>query len=316
MNIIKSSFISIALLTIPAVSSAQDKLLLSIDLIRHGDRVTSCSLPSDEPIQDLNLLTSKGKQESLALGKKLRTLYVNQLKLLPNQYQANSIYIRSTDAQRTIETARAIAEGLYPDIEIPIENVKINKVDLLIAKPDSHIRSIIRRYINQRNIWKSIQNNHHDKLHQWRHYSGLSLSNFAELDCLADNLAYKANHHLPLPTGINEKTVEEINTLDQSIILQDFQQNNFPNGDRFLQVVRSYAIEVIKHQTQLRYILFVGHDSSLLSVLKSLNVPIEHYPNFNARINFSLYEHNQSYYMKITYDDKIIRQGAFPLQTL
>lgn len=296
---------------LPGISSAQDKLILSIDLIRHGDRVSSCSLPSDKSIQDLNQLTNKGKQKSVSLGKKLRDLYVIQSKLLSTRYQPNSIYIRSTDTQRTIETAHAIAEGLYPETEIPIDSVSKTQDNLLIAKPDSHLSSLIRRYINQLQIWKTVKAN--DKLKQWRHLSGLPLSSFTQLDCLADNLVYKVNHHMTLPAGFNEKIIEEINALDQSIILQDFQQNYFPNGNSFIQKVRSYAIQAIKHQTHLKYILFVGHDSSLLSVLKALNVPINHYPNFNARINFSLYEHDRGYYMKVTYDDEISFQNALTI---
>lgn len=206
-------------------------------------------------------------------------------------------------------TAAAISNGLYPAAKVRVNTLSANQDNMLIAKPDYHISALISRYFNQRHTWKAIQEEYKGELTQWGKWSGLSLDTANQLDCLADNLAYKIKHHLLLPVGFDQKTVAKINAVDESIIMNDFQQNHFPNGDNFLLSTQSYFIKAINHQTKLKYVLFVSHDSTLLSVMRALDVPIQHYPGYNSRINFSLYEHESRYYVKVSYDDKVIKQN-------
>jgi len=298
--------------TFPTIAIAQDALIMSIDLVRHGDRSSVCAIAGDKnpADQELGILTAEGTQQSIALGKLLRRTYIDEAHLLPRDYQAESVYVRSTDRQRTIDTAQAINAGLYPGAKIPVNTVTTNQDEILVAKPDYHISSLISRYFNQRHTWQIMQRDNQDKFTLWSKWSGMPIENFTQLDCLADNLSYKNKHHLSLPAGFDQQSIAEINKLDESVILQDFQQNKFPNGTRFLQTVQTYFIKTMKHQTELKYVLFVGHDSTLLSVMQSLNKPLEHYPGYNARLNFSLYENNRGYFIKVTYDGKIILEKS------
>ncbi len=53
------------------------------------------------------------RQEYL-LGKALRQEYVAQYHLLPEVYDANTLYARSSDLPRTLMSAQSILFGLYP----------------------------------------------------------------------------------------------------------------------------------------------------------------------------------------------------------
>ena len=44
----------------------------------------------------------------------MRQRYIEELKFLPEQYEPNSIYVLSTDVNRTIMSAYAQLLGLYP----------------------------------------------------------------------------------------------------------------------------------------------------------------------------------------------------------
>lgn len=60
-------------------------------------------------------LTDKGRQTTLDLGKRLRTLYVDQLKFMPSLIKdADMIYLRSSPMPRALESLQQTFAGLYP----------------------------------------------------------------------------------------------------------------------------------------------------------------------------------------------------------
>lgn len=100
----------------PVASSGE--LIFSHVLYRHGDRTPVMAYPTD-PYSDISnwqvpwgALTNIGKQQHLALGKWLRRRYGNVL--LSEQYTPNEIYIRSTNFDRTLQSAESNLAGLYP----------------------------------------------------------------------------------------------------------------------------------------------------------------------------------------------------------
>ena len=52
------------------------------------------------------MLTMRGTQQAQALGSKLRTRYVEQLKLLPPHWSPDALYLRSTNVTRTLSTLK------------------------------------------------------------------------------------------------------------------------------------------------------------------------------------------------------------------
>lgn len=59
-------------------------------------------------------LTDTGKRNMMALGSRLRFHYIDQMKLLSQTLDPHSLYIRSTDYSRTIESVQYLLGGLYP----------------------------------------------------------------------------------------------------------------------------------------------------------------------------------------------------------
>ena len=60
-------------------------------------------------------LTDKGRETTLALGERIRKLYVEQLKFLPPTFDAaESIYLRATPIPRALESVQQAFTGLYP----------------------------------------------------------------------------------------------------------------------------------------------------------------------------------------------------------
>jgi len=59
-------------------------------------------------------LTELGQEQALALGWELRHRYVDVHELLPAQLDPPSMYLRSTNIQRTLATAAGVLTGMYP----------------------------------------------------------------------------------------------------------------------------------------------------------------------------------------------------------
>ena len=69
--------LSIILFAFSALLHANEKLILSVDLVRHGDRSSICQLPNS-PLnmnEKSGALTQMGIQQERMLGQNLRALY-------------------------------------------------------------------------------------------------------------------------------------------------------------------------------------------------------------------------------------------------
>lgn len=306
MKIIKI-FAFICLFLTASLANADEKLIFSLDLVRHGDRTPTCELPK----YPLNLkeeaggLTENGIKCETALGKELRTIYVNQTHLLPSAYEPETMYVRSTDTKRTIESAISILSGLYPQTKIPVHTVPISKDTLLITNPGYNPFKLIERYIRNRHEWNKITTEHKTKLDHWGSTVGMELSNYDNLNCLADNLQYRKNHHLPMPNGISTHDVNEIIALSDAMTLNEFNTYSFPNGNEFLRTANEYIDDAVNHK--LKYVLFVGHDATLMSVIHTLNIPIKNIPGYASRLNFSIYKKDKSYVTIISLNGKTLQ---------
>uniref|UniRef100_A0A0K0FPH7 acid phosphatase n=1 Tax=Strongyloides venezuelensis TaxID=75913 RepID=A0A0K0FPH7_STRVS len=99
------------------------KLLLVQVIFRHGERVPTKTYPND-PYKDhdwgvpLGNLTKHGIQQQVELGKALRERYMIKKRFLSKTYKSSEIIARSTDVNRTIESARANLRGLYKTNDI------------------------------------------------------------------------------------------------------------------------------------------------------------------------------------------------------
>lgn len=79
-----------------------------------------------------------------------------------------------------------------------------------------------------------------------------------------------------------------------------------PMGQKFLKTVAKYFKQVTKHATPIKYVLFSGHDSSIMSVMNALGKPLDQIPEYASRLNFSLFVNGSRYQVKVTYNDNSV----------
>lgn len=283
-----------------------EKLIFSVDIIRHGDRTPIIEVPYSphQWVEGLGELTKTGKQQEVRLGTALRQTYINQNHLLPAFYDPKRIYVQSTDFNRTKASAKALLEGLYPPSSrlqfsqktIPIHVVAQKKVTTIVKTNDDYF---------WRKQTRPIQND----IKRWSKVTGLALQNRWQFFHLADNLAVRHIHHVPLPSGISNRDAQEISALNNKLFVQSFKQKEKTNaiGNPFLSVALRYLNQAAQNKSDLKYALFSGHDSTLMSVMNMLNVPLNYLPPYASRLNIALIEKEQQYYVKVSFNNKIVK---------
>jgi len=100
-------------------SKTKNKLLLVVEVCRHGARGPLNKIHGDPNTEEtweggLAMLTAKGWRQHVDLGACIRKKYIDELKFLSPVATPGEVYARSTVYPRTIRSAEAQIEGLYP----------------------------------------------------------------------------------------------------------------------------------------------------------------------------------------------------------
>lgn len=99
-----------------------------LEAFGHRDAPVVAAGPRGEldAICDMGMLTDRGRETTTALGRRLRTLYVDRLGFLPPSLTpsaAGSLYLRATPIPRALESMQQALHGLYPahtrDADLP-----------------------------------------------------------------------------------------------------------------------------------------------------------------------------------------------------
>lgn len=102
----------------PGLTSLEWKRRL--ETFGHDDSPIIATGPGAEldAICDMGMLTDRGRETTFALGQRLRHLYVDQLRFLPNSLNADSdtssFYLRATPIPRALDSLQQAFYGLYP----------------------------------------------------------------------------------------------------------------------------------------------------------------------------------------------------------
>ena len=193
MRMIKLSALFLILISHSLI--ADDKLVFVVDVIRHGDRTPTRTLDVVPYVwqEGLGQLTATGMQQSYQLGSKLRKRYIDEHGLLPNQYQPETLYIRSTDYDRTLMSAQSLLLGLYPlgtgpmlphtnELALPsgFQPIPIHsqsrEEDVLISTRISEdaYQTLLEKYVYSRPNWQKKNAALSPQFPRWRKLTGLA----------------------------------------------------------------------------------------------------------------------------------------------
>jgi hypothetical protein len=319
-------FISL-ILTLPCQAiAANDELVFALDLIRHGARTSTEDLPTAPHnwTEGKGQLTALGMQQAYQLGLKLNQRYKVDNQLLPTNYQVNTIYIRSTDYDRTLMSAQSLLMGLYPlgtgpalpDANpalpanfqpIPIHTVPTAQDSAFLINIGSNEYSdLLDKYVYTRADWIAKSSELQIHYPRWSQLTGLNIENMFDVLRVGDILTTYVTHDIPLPEGLSQEEAHKIIEAGDWIFATLFkpQQVGDVAGKAGLQKIIGYIQQATKQNTKTKFILLSAHDITTLGVMSALHVPLDTSPSYASDLNFSLYKSaSDNYYVKVTYNN-------------
>ena len=120
MKIISILFFLFLLSSSKINSQEKEKILFAWEMNRHGARapylgvVDGIDAYGEKWIQ-IEELSYVGKRMLYLLGVSLRKRYIEEYKLIKENFDSNEIYIRSSNVNRTIESMESLLQGFFPN---------------------------------------------------------------------------------------------------------------------------------------------------------------------------------------------------------
>lgn len=306
---------------------AEEKLIFAIDIVRHGDRTPLITSPDMKKIwsQGVGQLTPTGMRQEYELGKILRHRYVNQYHLLPQQYNIDTMTVRSSGMPRTLMSAQSILFGLYPlgtgpslgestkalpkGLQpIPINMFPCEQDSLLIPNHDKkEFKQLLETYIFNSSEWIQKDNELKSNYPAWGKIFGVPIRYLFDLIYVSDRLFIEQIYHIPLPGGLQEKDSDTILNAGKWALLYiaNHPKLALSAGSELAQTIRHEMSLAAEQNRALKYLLFVAHDTTLEAQLKILGQTIDDIPTYASVINYSLFDsRSANYEVRVTYNQK------------
>ncbi len=309
------------------LSAATDKLIFAIDIIRHGDRTSIRDLPNVNHIwqEGLGQLTAVGMRQEYELGKKLHHRYIIEEGLLPDKYKPDTLYIHSTDYDRTIMSASSLLLGLYPlgtgpaladstpalpshFQPIPIHTIPAGIDSIFsIDMGSSKVSALLEKYVYSSAEWKEKSSQLQPNFKRWSQITGFPINNLQDLGKVGDTLTTYLAHNIGLPKGLSVEEAQLIIKQGQWVYTTVFKPTQIGEtlGNRPLNKIINYIQQAAEKKSNTKFILVSAHDSTLLAIMSALHTPLNTPPPYASDLNFSLYQDNVgTYFITATYNDQ------------
>ncbi|GIQ83119.1 histidine phosphatase superfamily protein, clade-2, partial [Kipferlia bialata] len=260
----------------------------------------------------LGELTCVGRDMEKARGEWYRNRYVNELGLLPDTMDPTTLYLRSTDIQRTKESLMAQLNGLYP------ESARQHRL---------HVHTGDSGYDDMIPQWSRCP-----RMHQM-YYGGINEEPFyldymatiqPELDSINaktggdmtwvpiyDNLDCRNASAMEFPFGITEhEYLTSIDAANFEMYAQFTNQTEYLQLyiGMFVQEISDMLVDAAAGNLEYTFAMHSGHDSTISPLMGVLQDWDYTWPPYASVIAFELYSDDRGeQYIKSRYLDRDLR---------
>ena len=263
-------------------------------------------------------LTRKGQEQMLNLGKQLRELYVERIGLIKPDYDHNEVYIRTTNKQRTIDSARCVAAGMFGKRDVgkgPVMIYTVPEKDEYLY-PNKVSCEKLRMWIE--NAFKVEQLDELEGYRDSRRYVEKELGledgtgNFYHI---RDIIRALETHGLTVDHPRRDVFVQNREMIERHATqLLVSTQCGHPYGrddflqlgiGKFLQEILQRMLEVQKGRASYKLILYSVQEKSITPLMVALRIFHNKWPDFAARLTFELYtSKDKKFFVRILYEEK------------
>ncbi|KAN0041333.1 hypothetical protein ACTFIV_003871 [Dictyostelium citrinum] len=259
-------------------------------------------------------LTSLGFQQHLQLGQSLRQLYVDKYELLPSELSvdaASTIWVRSTDVPRTIQSVQGHLTALFPPTTVAsgsgIPIININTMDSYYENmtPNPVLCPELATLIANTTTtpeWEEFVRNTTQLRNDVMETLGISV--FPGWSSLMDLFFATQCHDFPLPDGITQDMVTQVY---EAAYWQYQYQLSFPMIARlgmstFLEEVVDNIRAFVNGTSSVKYIVFSGHDDSV-GPFTNLFGLMKEWPPYASHVELELWaDQKDNYFLQFKFN--------------
>ncbi|XP_077291034.1 prostatic acid phosphatase-like [Arctopsyche grandis] len=283
-------------------------LRLANIIYRHGARNPTRSYTAD-PYKNyewpggLGALTNLGKQQLYNLGVTMRKRYSGYL---PDDYDDNDIYIKSSAKSRTLMSAYTFLAGLYPptpkqtwNSNIAWQPIPVNSLPreldpmLAMKKPcseyDKHFKAM-----QESSEYQKLNDSLRDIYGNMSLYTKDSINSIRIVEDLYTSLIIQKQNDLKLPEWtdtLDHDRLKKIAAFSLSQITYDDFMIRMKGGPLLLDILQNMKNKR-SHELKPNRKLFVysAHDLTLVNILKALSFKEEILPDYGATLVVELHK--------------------------
>uniref|UniRef100_T1JEQ9 acid phosphatase n=1 Tax=Strigamia maritima TaxID=126957 RepID=T1JEQ9_STRMM len=297
---------------------------LYVFLIRHGDRSPTLTFPTDQwknvwP-DGFGQLTKLGIQQQFLTGKYLRHRYGT---LINNTYNSKSIYVRSTNADRTLMSASSNLAGFLPPrgsqiwnknlMWQPIPVHTLPEEEDYILSPNSECPKYDKLYNKQMRSPEAyeIRLKYGDLYKYLSDKTELYIKDFHKASEIYDTLFVQQTHKLTLPDWTTPELLAKLRkflVMHLIWLVKTFDMRRLRGGPLIGEMVKHMQTNIWVKADERKIYMYSAHDNTIASFLSALDVFDPQVPPYCSMVMLELFEGQEMHFVKVLYRNDTTRE--------
>ncbi|XP_054267345.1 lysosomal acid phosphatase-like [Macrosteles quadrilineatus] len=286
-------------------------------LFRHGDRNIITDYPNDPNKnmsywpEGLGQLTNLGKRQEFALGQWLRQRYD---RLLTDFYDPNLVYVRSTDVDRALMSAKCVLAGIFPPKGQQVWNDQLiwqpipthttpEKLDKILAQkyPCPAYQAEHLRVLNSAEI-RNITSRYSYILKNLTDFAGENISTLCDINWIYHDVYIEKLKNMTVPQWVVDlfPVMYEASSFCFALPTWNTKLARLKSGLLVQEMINNMKAK-IDGKSSLNVYFYSAHDSTIGSLLNSLGVFDLQDPPYSSTIMMELRNNGGDHYVTLLY---------------
>ncbi|XP_060083776.1 lysophosphatidic acid phosphatase type 6-like [Ylistrum balloti] len=263
-------------------------------------------------------LTTLGQQQCFTLGLNLRDEYIYKAKLISEDYDPSTVFGRSTNIKRTIESLRCVMAGMFGAQNL--RKIAPVKIYISASKKEVLFPNLAQCHVLE-------QNNHSVLFHiadkpeykpnrlKLEKVFGVNFKDHVGLSFVGirDDLVARKTHGFPVPDFVLPFW-DMIEVMASKMMYASFCGQHKAERPTIMKLSTGPLMTMVLDNIQdmeenkrdaKKLFLFATHDSTMVGILGLLDIWDNEWPPFSVDIRFELYENqNKEKFIQVIYKGK------------
>ncbi|XP_046857340.1 lysophosphatidic acid phosphatase type 6-like [Xenia sp. Carnegie-2017] len=244
---------------------------------------------------EMGALTTVGQQQAYDLGRKLKKYYIDELKLVDDNFDERIIYLRTTHVPRAIESLRCVVTGMFNHINEPVIFWTLPIVEEVFF-PNYSACKALKQFVKYCFTLAHKLPGYQGDLEKFMRAVGKPMKNINFIH-IYDDMSCRNAHNKIYSDEVKSlmKTVEA-----RALQLYTSVYQSPPtwtkgmilplSGGHMLQNLYKNIQSSIEKTSNHRLYLFSAHDATLITLCAALDIELKEWPSFASYVSLELYE--------------------------